>query len=400
MTTRRSQDTAEGQAALRKELVAKARALVPLLRADAAEAERQRRLTDKVVAAMDDAGMFALCTPARFGGYEADCRTYMEVVAELGRGDGSAGWTGFVSNAGVWVAMTCMSERAISEVFASGPGQRFISQLSMTCTSTAEADGIVINGRWGFASNCLHAQWAMESTALPDGSPGVVLVPMSELTIEDTWHVAGCRATGSNTAVATNVFVPSYRVVAFAQMLAGNAIGPARHSPVYRQAFGASACIFVAAPVLGMAEAAFELTVERANGGKRIAFSAIADLRKSSTMQVWLAEARSMIDMACTSMMTWADRIAEAARNGEELAFVDRVRLRVDIGTAMQLCRDAVDRLLSIQGASAFADSNPIQRIWRDIELASRHGLLTPEVPIELLARTYFGEEPMLSPLV
>jgi len=36
-------------------------------------------------------------------------------------------------------------------------------------------------------------------------------------------------------------------------------------------------------------------------------------------------------------------------------------------------CRDGVDRLMSVQGASAFAESNPIQRVWRDIATASRH---------------------------
>jgi hypothetical protein len=42
-----------------------------------------------------------------------------------------------------------------------------------------------------------------------------------------------------------------------------------------------------------------------------------------------------------------------------------------------------------------------MQRVWRDLELASRHGLLTPEVPIEILARGYFGENTtVISPLV
>jgi 3-hydroxy-9,10-secoandrosta-1,3,5(10)-triene-9,17-dione monooxygenase len=400
--TAKVQDTAAGQAALRKDLVSRARTLVPLLRREAAAGEAQRRLTDKVVSAMDAAGLFALCAPASFGGHEADCRTYMEVVTELGRGDGSAGWIAFISNATVWVSVAAFPDAAIEEVFATGPAQRFIGQLGMTCTSTAKDGGIVINGRWGFGSNCLHAHWALESLILPDSAPGLVLVPMSELTVEDTWYVAGCRATGSNTVVATDVFVPSHRVMPLPAVLGGNAIGPARLSPVFRQAFAAAAIIFVAAPVLGMAEAAFDLTLERANTGqKRISYSSYPDLRKSSTMQVRLAEARSMIDLARMSMMTWSDRIADAAREGEEISFIDRARLRVDIGTAMQLCRDAVDRLLSVQGASAFADSNPMQRVWRDLELASRHGLLTPEIPIEILARSYFGEDTMaISPLV
>ena len=40
---------------------------------------------------------------------------------------------------------------------------------------------------------------------------GSVVMPMSELTIEDTWFVAGMKGTGSNTIVADRVFVPDHR---------------------------------------------------------------------------------------------------------------------------------------------------------------------------------------------
>jgi hypothetical protein len=34
-----------------------------------------------------------------------------------------------------------------------------------------------------------------------------------------------------------------------------------------------------------------------------------------------------------------------------------------------------VDLLLDIGGTRSFALSNPLQRVWRDIEVAGRHGL-------------------------
>src|ERR1700683_3619623 len=72
----------------------------------------------------------------------------------------------------------------------------------------------------------------------------------------------------------------------------------------------------------------------------------------------------------------------------------------MDIGYAMKCCRDAVDLLLSVQGASAFAESNPIQRVWRDLEMASRHGLLSGEVPHEIYGRALVGNFDALSPFV
>ena len=89
---RRVENTAEGQQALRTELMAKATALVPLLRAKAAETEGAQRIPDEVIAAVEQAGLFRMRAPKRFGGYEADLRTYMDVVTEPGRGCGSTGW--------------------------------------------------------------------------------------------------------------------------------------------------------------------------------------------------------------------------------------------------------------------------------------------------------------------
>ena|SRR6516162_7379078 len=82
----RPENTAAGQQAPRAALMAKASALVPLLRARAAETERERRIPDDVLKAIDAAQLFRLRTPKRFGGCEGDLRTYMDVVTELGRG--------------------------------------------------------------------------------------------------------------------------------------------------------------------------------------------------------------------------------------------------------------------------------------------------------------------------
>jgi hypothetical protein len=63
--TARPENTAAGQKALREKLTAKAAALVPLLRAKAAEIEREGRIPDEVLAAIDAAQLFRLRTPTR-----------------------------------------------------------------------------------------------------------------------------------------------------------------------------------------------------------------------------------------------------------------------------------------------------------------------------------------------
>jgi 3-hydroxy-9,10-secoandrosta-1,3,5(10)-triene-9,17-dione monooxygenase len=239
---------------------------------------------------------------------------------------------------------------------------------------------------------------------LPTGdgmAPGVILAPMRDLKIEDTWHVVAMRGTGSNTVIAENIFVPAHRVLPVETLAKGESPRTHTEEVVYREAFMPTAIIAVAAPVLGMAQAALELTLQRVNAAnKPISYSFYDDLRKAPSMQLALAEALTLVETAILLVRRWCDDISDAARAGENFAFTKRAQMRMDIGYAMRCCRNAVDLLLSVQGASAFAETNPIQRIWRDLEMASRHGLLSGEVPQEIYGRALVGNFEALSPFV
>jgi 3-hydroxy-9,10-secoandrosta-1,3,5(10)-triene-9,17-dione monooxygenase len=393
-----------GQTKLRSELVAKAASLVPLLRSNAPKAEEMRRLPDDSISAMEAAGMFRVCAPKQFGGYEGDVRTYTDVVAEIGRGCGSSAWIAFISNAAAWIA--CHYPESVQrEIFEANPDTRFIGVLAPTATANRSDDGYVINGKWGYASCSLHAHWALLTAQVTqqDGSKelGLVLIPMSELSIEDTWYSVGVRGSGSNTVIAENVFVPERRILLLSSLMSKNALGDPKKSVTYRQAFAPVAVLMTSAPVLGMAKAALEMTRERIGaGGKRIAYSTYADVRDAPGMLLQLAEASSLIEAGNTIVKSWGDRIVDAATSLQEMSFEDRARMRADIGLAARHCRDGVERLMSVQGASAFAESNPIQRVWRDIATATRHGLISPEVPLEIYGRALVGDVSTLSAFV
>ncbi|MFF8729353.1 hypothetical protein ACF073_23055 [Streptomyces sp. NPDC015171] len=50
--------------------------------------------------------------------------------------------------------------------------------------------------------------------------------------------------------------------------------------------------------------------------------------------------------------------------------------------------------------ASGFGESNPLQRIWRDIETGSRHAVLNPDVATELYGKSLFGIRGTVSAMV
>lgn len=78
------------------ELVDKVTDLIPLLRSHAGWAEDNRRLHDEVIEALADAGVFKLRRPERFGGYNVDTDTLVDVGTVLGQGCGSTSWVASV----------------------------------------------------------------------------------------------------------------------------------------------------------------------------------------------------------------------------------------------------------------------------------------------------------------
>jgi hypothetical protein len=59
-----------------------------------------------------------------------------------------------------------------------------------------------------------------------------------------------------------------------------------------------------------------------------------------------------------------------------------------------------MDILVSIGGASSFAEASPIQRMWRDASIATRHALLTTDPGFEIYGRALLGVEGNISPLI
>ncbi|SJN11208.1 acyl-CoA dehydrogenase-like [Leucobacter sp. 7(1)] len=393
------------QSALRADLVARAAGLVERLRAAGGESDARRTVSEELVAEVTDAGLFRVCAPAEFGGYEGNLRTYMDVVAELGRGDGSMAWIAFLANNNASI-IAQFPPAARDEVFRNNPDARSIAVLAPTATTTKVDGGFRVSATWGFASGSLYADWALNAAPLDDGAggteSGLVLIPMSKLRVEDTWFAAGMRGTGSNTVIAEDVFVPDHMAMPLSRLLRFNGLGNQNANPSFRQAFAAQALIVVAAPLLGLAQAALELTLERVTkSSKRISYSSYTDLRDSPAMQMRISHASSLISTGRMSVIGWTDRIVAAAEAREELSVAERAQLRVDLGTALGLLNEAVNQLMFVQGASGFMESNPFQRVWRDFSVGLRHGLVTPEVPADvqallLLDRDHTGLTPFI----
>lgn len=385
-------------------LVERAAALVPLLRENAARTEQDRRVVEENIEALTEAGLFKLTVPRRFGGHEADFRTFLQVSTELARGCGSTAWVATLINVCNWI-VGLTSDEAQQEVWGQNPDARVCGVLAPSATSRAVEGGQVITGRWGFASGSLHSQWASLGFPIVDASgaqidQGMALIPMTELGIEDTWYVAGMRGTGSNTLVADEVFVPDHRIMSVTRAVHGEYATPHKDEALYRSALVPVLALVLAGPQVGLAKAGLDVVTGSLAKGKGISYTFYEKASEAPSTQIQLAEAAQLIDTAELHMLRAADDIDAWAAGGEYMPFIDRARARMDTGYIARRSREALDMLLSIHGAGSFAEASPLQRIWRDQETGSRHAVVNPAISSELYGRALLGIEQQVTPLI
>lgn len=392
-------------AATRKTLLDKAAKLVPLLREHAEQGERDRRLTSQVVDAMRAAGMFKVLAPRRNGGHEANVRTCIEVCAELARGDGAAGWVATLMNTGAYM-MGQLPDKARNDVYGSDPEAAVCGQLTPSANATPVDGGFKVTGRWAWASGSYWAQWSLPTIPIVSDKGELVdmraaLIPTKDLTIEDTWFAAGMAGTASNTFVGNDVFVPEYRTLSIFGMGEGHTPGEHKDDEaLYRSASHSALTLINAGPMLGLVRAAFERVMETVKKGKPIAFTMYQQSTESPSYQLSLADAAALIDTATLHVLRSADAIDSAAQAGVRPDVLTRARVKSDLATAATRCREAVGLLLNVGGASSFAQSNPLQRIWRDLEIIARHGLVNVDLSREVYGRALLGIPEKLSPLI
>lgn len=383
---------------LTNDLVSSARGLVPMLRANSERAERERRLPDANLNALRSEGLLRLSLPRRHGGYELGVRSFLRVCAELGRGCGSTAWVATLLNTNLYTA-SAFPERARAEIFDGSPDAVLSGVILGSGVSVERvADGYLVSGRWGFATGCLHADWAVlgRTSENAGDSHAALLVPMRDLQVHDTWNVVGMAGTGSNTLVADQVFVPEHRAVVLSRSSTDEVFSSAADPNGWQdQAVRRAVLVLgIAAPLLGLAQHAYELVTDSLTSGRRIAYSEYRDARNSTAIQLALGRAAHLIDSSWMHALRSADDLDRAESTRSSLDEFTQMRIRTDTAVVARECRAAVETLLDVNGAGSFSCGNPLQRVWRDLGVASRHGIINPLMADEGMGRLAAGVGP------
>lgn len=393
------------------DVIERARELRPTLERNAVEAERLRRLPDENIDAVRSAGLFRLCVPRRFGGYELPLHVRSAVYQELGRGCGSTGWVVSINNELSWLA-SLFNEEAQTEFFADGPDAIMAGSFNPNAKMRARRvrGGLMVSGKAPMASGCWHADWLGVTVPLVDENgdvPGVGLaamawayLPSSEVSIEETWDVVGMSGTGTHTlVVGEDTFIPDRRLLPWNLLLEPyNAPGPIAHQDevIYR-ASGLGPGLMMSPPLLGAARSALEYVLDRASR-RGVSYSPYERQIDSVAFQLQVADAAMKLETADLHLKRAVGDLEAFATRGVRPDYATSARVQGECGYVAAQLRDAVDILMSAHGTASFATASPLQRVWRDVNTGGRHGFLNPALCRETYGKSLLGF-PTVGPL-
>jgi indole-3-acetate monooxygenase len=357
------------------------------LRDRSAEIERSRRLPADVVAALRQAGVFRLWMPRELGGLEAEPAAVLQVVETLAAADGSTGWcaaTGLASNTvGAFVP-----EAGARQLYPTGqemaggalmPGGRAVLQ----------PDGsYLVAGSWSFGSGVQHCDWVVGGALVTgDGPPEIraVVMPAAEIEFLDTWNVLGLRGTASVDFRAEGIRVPAEH------SLAPGCVSPWPAGPMWRIPLMSLIFPVLAAVPLGLARRA--VTELRELALVKTPFRSGRLLAEREVVQASLAQATALIEGGHHYLTVSLQALWQAGAAGSAPTVEQRAHARLAAVHATAGAAEAVLLCYRCAGSTALYDSNPLQRLLRDVNAATQHYGISA-AGYELTGRALLGMEP------
>jgi alkylation response protein AidB-like acyl-CoA dehydrogenase len=373
------------------------KALLPAIAANAAQAEKERKVPDENIALLKGIGMHRAFQPKPYGGMEISLPQFADCVVALAGACASTAWAfSLLCTHSHQLAM--FSKQLQDEVWGDNPDATASSSIAPFGKVVETEGGVIFNGEMGWSSGSDHAEWAIVGCRRLDAEGNqnycFAVLPRSDYEIRDDWFAAGMKGSGTKTLIIKDAFVPNHRIQQAKDMMEGRSAGfglypdsKIFYSP-YRPYFASG----FSAIGLGVAERMLEAYREktrnrvRAYTGVNVGTATPALMRLAeSTHQV--AAARAFLEK------TWQEHAEHSERHQypsrETLAF-----WRTNQAYAVKMCIQAVDRLFEAAGGTSWFESSEMQRLFRDSHMTGAHAYTDYDVCAQILGRELMGLEP------
>jgi 3-hydroxy-9,10-secoandrosta-1,3,5(10)-triene-9,17-dione monooxygenase len=358
----------------------------------AEEAETLRRLPEATTDDLVALDLLRMVVPTSLGGHGLGVSSLAHSTRILGHGCVASAWTCSFLTMHSWL-LAKFPAGARAEFFSPArPWALAPAPLAPTGTMVATDGGYTVKGRWEWATGVHHGEWVMVHAIQtePEFVTQFVVVPLADVTVEDVWHTSGMCATGSDTVVLDDVFVPDHRSLLAEQLFAGG-------EPMDGDGMAMLPAIQVlalvaAAPALGAAERAVDLYRERVAArvlayslGEKAVEQPAAQMRLGAVLSE-LAAVRAQWDAAVDELESYTGR--------GDVPLDRRAALRVAAAATVRGSRSIINTIAEGAGASVYFSSSPFQRLQRDVEVLKGHAIFDWDRATELAGRVALGLPP------
>ncbi len=210
--------------------LARAQALGALIEREGPVGEAQGTLSEPVVEALVESGLFAMRSPAELGGGGAGLLESVEVTERLVYHNASVGWNVLaVGVATATVGAMLEDDDVARRMFESDPFPRMTGYAAPVGVATPVDGGYVLSGRFQFGSGIAQSTWVQVAAPDPHGSGSDrwLVVPIEQVKRLGNWDVYGLEATASEDFEIADAFVPEEHTFRFG--------GPVRRGQAYRR---------------------------------------------------------------------------------------------------------------------------------------------------------------------
>ncbi|MEO6570255.1 MAG: acyl-CoA dehydrogenase family protein [Ilumatobacteraceae bacterium] len=351
-------------------------------RADAQQAELDRRLTATTVDALADAGLLTLCLPVEYGGPSEPLVDRLDALIEVARGDGAAGWCAGISS--TTSSLAAFVRPDIARTIFTGPGVATGGVFAPNGRGVREGDGVRVTGRWQWGSGTQHCAWIVGGAMCDDGTQRVCFFPADQVEFVDTWHTSGMRGTGSLDIAVTDVWVADEFT------LQPGVTGVFVDEPVAHFPNFTLLALGIASTGLGVARRALDEVRDLAMAktpqfsSRTLSQSGYAQTEFACAEARWRA-ARALLRAEVVA--AWDDAVS-----GHRIPVEARVAMRLAATHAAIESVAVVDAAWTLAGGSAVYDTSVLGRCLRDVHVVTQHIMVAPKLN-ETLGKFLLGAE-------
>ncbi len=384
-----------------EELVARAKAMIPTLKARAKQCTAQRNVPVESIAEMQAAGFFRILQPKRWGGYEMHPNVFFDVQKALAEGCMSTGWMFGVLGCHPY-ELALFHDEAQKEVWGENSAMLVASTYQPVGQVKTVEGGFRLSGHWGFSTGSVHCGWVLLGALVwPNDVPGsgvpdmrTFLLPRSDYTIgEDAWHVFGLQGTGSHDIIVDDVFVPEHRTHrAVDGFLCQNPGQAANDGPLYTLPWAQVFTRSVSTAAFGGAQAA--INAGMAIMQDRVSTNTGKASKADPMLHAALARAISeKSEMETTLRLTFEELMGYAER-GEPIPMQKRAFFTFQSSNVVRRLADLVDDIVKLLGGRAIYMTSEIIQPWLDLNAGRAHVANDPANRTADVIGTLLGEEP------